>query len=355
MRSKESFALMVGFFLISLWAMLSFSAAFAQQAPKPDKVWEITIAHHVPIKHHLHPNCYVPLKEELEKKSNGRLKVTIYPAAALGKPEAEYDLCVKGMVDIAMFLPEYTPGIFPLADIPGLPFAMPNAEVGRKVTMKLMEKRLLDKMLSEKIVSWLGTTSAYQVFTSKKKVAKVEDLKGLRLRVPGGILKETMIALGATPATLPGAEFQTGVERGVVEGGIVALSTATGYKLQDVCKYVCIANLGVSVLGIAMNKAKYNSIPADLRKILDKSADDFLVNQAKSFDGEDSKAVEVFKNAGAQILALDPAEKERWVKTCAPIYGKWVKDIEAKGLPGKKLYAEFRSIVKEEGIELPQL
>ncbi len=73
MRGKESFALMVGFFLISLWAMLSFSAAFAQQAPKPDKVWEITIAHHVPIKHHLHPNCYVPLKEELEKKSNGRL------------------------------------------------------------------------------------------------------------------------------------------------------------------------------------------------------------------------------------------------------------------------------------------
>jgi TRAP-type C4-dicarboxylate transport system substrate-binding protein len=159
--------------------------------------------------------------------------------------------------------------------------------------------------------------------------------------------------LGATPVTVPGAEFQTAMERGIVDGGVVAAISGAGYNLQEFTKYVFKADLGVSVIGVSINKKLYDSLPEDLKKVVDKGCKNYLVNQTKVYDSYDEEAYESFKKTGAEISTLEPAEKKRWLKVCTPIYSEWITDMEKKGLPGKKLYEEFKKILAGYGVELP--
>lgn len=349
----RSFSYLV-FLAAALCFLLSATPGFAQ--PDSKKVYELTLGHHMGMSTPMHQKVFIPFKEDIEKFSNGRIKLTLYPGGALAKPEDEYSAVTKGVMDFTMFVPVYTPGIFPLCDVVSLPFAIPNAEIGLKVIKELHQKKLLDKELyTGKGIAWLGTTSAYQLFLGKKKVTRMEDMKGLKLRIPGGLLGDAMIRLGATPSSVPAGEFTTALERGVVDGGIVAFGSGVGYKMQDICKYVLRANSGVIILALMANRKMYEGLPNDLQDAVERAADNYLKNQAwGAFDGADMEALELFKKTGVELLELSPAEKERWLKTCVPIYDKWINDLEKKGLPINNLYAEFKRILEANGVKLPR-
>jgi TRAP-type C4-dicarboxylate transport system substrate-binding protein len=337
---------------VMLVAFFFFATGVHAAPPAPEKVWEISIGHHVSVQHHLHVRVWEPLAAEILRESKGRIKPTLFPGAALGKPDAELDLCQKGAIDIAMVYPMYTPGRFPLCDVMSLPFAIPSAEAGLKIVQELTKKNLLDPALDDKVISFHGTTSPVEFFL-KKKVTKYEDLKGLRLRTPGGLLTSAVSHLGAVPVTVPGAEFQTAFERGVIDGGVVDFGSGPGYRLQEYTKHVIIADLGVSMGGATVNKEKYNSLPPDLRKVIDNAMQNFLKNSAKSYDMADKDSAAVFEKAKIPVYTLPPAEKKRWIMATQPVYRQWLDDMRKKGLPVDKTYGEFKKLVKEYGVELP--
>ena len=336
------------FFFLVVASILTGTSAFGA-----DKVYQLGVAHFAPIKHHLHTRVYLPFVKELETESGGRLKVTLYPAGAMGKPSAMFDSCRKSIVDLAMLFPMYTPGVFLLSDVVSLPFAIPSADIGHKVVSELLEKKLLDKAFYDEIVSWMSTTSPYQFFL-KKKVAKLEDLKGLKLRTPGGMQTEGLKSLGATPVTVPGAEFTTAMERGIISGGVVDFSSGPSYKLQDMSKQVVKADMGVAISGIIMNRKTFEGLPQDLQKVIDTACKNLARNTAISYDSADKVAAEVFKKANVEIYQLDPNEKMRWMKACEPTYNQWITNMKSKGHDSEKIYAAFKEIVKKYGIELPR-
>jgi TRAP-type transport system periplasmic protein len=338
--------------VVMLVAFPCFAVGAHAQTTAPEKVWELSIAHHVGVKHHLHINAWQPLADEINRESKGRIKATVFPGAALGKPDAELDLCQKGAIDIAMIYPIYTPSRFPLSDVVSLPFAIPSAEVGLKVVGKLIEKKLLDPALTDRVIGLWGTTSPYQFFLGKK-TTKYEELKGLRLRSPGGLMTKSLEALGAVPMAVPGAEFQNAFERGVIDGGVVDYGSGPGYKLEEYTKQVIIANMGVTMNGVVMNKAKYDSLPKDLQKVIDSAMRNFMKNNADSFDMADKESSKVFEKAGIPIYHLTAAEKARWMKATESVYSNWLKDTKQKGLPADETYQEFKRLMKEYGTELP--
>lgn len=345
----------IAFFgVVVLAAAVCLTISFTDADAQKDKVWELSYAHHMSMSSPLHTKVYVPFKEDVEKLSGGRMKVTLYPGGALAKPQAEYDLCTKGVMDMSQFLPAYTSGVFPLSEVLNLPFAIPNSETGTKVMKEMFNRRLLDqRYYNDKVIYWLGTTSSYQIFLGKKKVTKLEDMKGLKLRVAGGLQKDLLLLLGSTPVSVPGGEFPTALEHGVVNGGLVSFAGGKGYKLDELSKYVLKADVGVEVIGLIINRKSYDGLPADLQKVLDKAAENFLLNQVKSYDVVDLESVELFKKAGVEVLTLTPAEKERWLKTSAPVYENWVNSQEKAGQPGKKVYGEFKKIMAGYGVTLP--
>ncbi len=324
-------------------------------AAQADKIYKLSFAHHMSTSSPLHTMVYAPFKEDLEKLSKARIQVTIYPGAALGKPQAEYDMVTKGAADMVQFAPDYTPGVFPLSDIFCLPFAIPNAEVGRKVAAEMFEKKLLDtKYYNSKAIAWIGTTSSYQLFLAKRKVTGLDDMKGLKVRTPGGLMGEALTTLGATPVSVPGGEFPTALERGVVDAGLISFAGARSYRLKDLCKYATKADTGVIVMGFMVNRAVYEGLPKDLQEVFDQAARNFLTNQVASFDVADQEVIQEVKQAGVEIIELDPAEKARWVQKCVPIYDKWINDMKSKGLPVEAAYAEYKTILKKHGVELPR-
>lgn len=352
---KSAWKVFTGLSVMIILVTFSIKSSGAQTVPSvPEKIWELSIGHHAPVKHHLHINVWEPLAAEIAKESKGRIKPSLYPAAALGKPEAELDLCQKGVIDIAMVFPIYSPGRFPLSDVMGLPFAVPSAEVGLKVVAELLAKNLLDPALNDRVIGWYGTTSPYQFFLKKKVTSNYEDLKGLRLRSPGGLQTKALEALGAVPMSVPGAEFQTAFERGVIDGGVVDFGSGPGYKLQEYTKYVVVANMGVAISGITMNKDKYDSMPPDLQKVIDNAMQNWLINQAKSYDDADSNSADVFTKEGVSVYNLSTDERRRWMNAAAPVYSNWLDDMKTKGLPADKTFEEFEKLMKTYGVELPR-
>jgi TRAP-type transport system periplasmic protein len=337
---------------VMLVVFACFALGVHAQTAAPEKVVELSIAHHVGVKHHLHTSAWQPLADEINRESKGRIKATVYPGAALGKPDAELDLCQKGAIDIAMIYPIYTPSRFPLSDVVSLPFAIPSAEAGVKVVSTLIEKKLLDSALTDRVIGLWGTTSPYQFFLGKK-VTKYEELKGLRLRSPGGLMTKSLETLGAVPMAVPGAEFQNAFERGVIDGGVVDYGSGPGYKLDEYAKQVIVANMGVTMNGVVMNKAKYDSLPKDLQKVIDNAFRNFIKNNADSFDKADRESSKAFEKKGIPILHLTGAEKARWMKATEPVYSNWLKDTKEKGLPAEETYKEFKRLMKELGTELP--
>jgi len=114
-------------FLMSVSYM--WGAAFAAS----EKPIELKFSHFLPIMHTTHAQIYAPFAKEIEERTKGRVKITIYPSEALGKAKDHYDMASQGLCDIAVFLPVYTPGRFPLTTVMDLPLQIPSARVASLV------------------------------------------------------------------------------------------------------------------------------------------------------------------------------------------------------------------------------
>ena len=128
---------------------------------------EVKMSHFMPTKHVQHAKVMAPWAEKIEKLTDGRVKVTIFPGGALGKPPHQYDNAVKGITDIAFGLQSYTPGRFPLTSSLRLPFMVKSGEQGANVLWRMYEKYLQDEYKDVKVL-WLFMHGPGQLHTTKK-------------------------------------------------------------------------------------------------------------------------------------------------------------------------------------------
>jgi TRAP-type C4-dicarboxylate transport system substrate-binding protein len=297
----------------------------------------------------------VNINKELEKKSNGRVKFTMHWAGSMGKPEEHLNLVEGGILDSSLFLPTYSPGRFPLISFIELPFMLsgPSGRNANKLNWALYKKGLFDKELYEKFkVLFFGTTNFYHAFTSKKKIQKMEDFNGLKMRAPGGVLLKSIKDLGCSPVSVPGGEFFTAVEKGIVDGGIVSTPTAVDYRLPEVIKYATILNLGVIPYGMVVRKESFNKLPKDVQKAWDDFADEALEIQIKGWDNLEEEAFKtVFGKYGVERNTLPPEEMKRCHEIANSTWDKWLADMKAKGLGSQTeaIIKEARSMAKSFG------
>lgn len=315
--------------------------SYAQTA----KPIELKLSHWMSPMHNLHVGVFTPFAKELEERTKGRVKITIYGGEALGKAKDHYDSAVNGITDIALFIQGYTAGRFPLTQVIELPIDVPSAKVGSRVIWELYEKYLEQEYPGVKLLT-LWTHEPGHVHMSKKPVKTLEDIKGLRVRSPGPIQTALVRELGASPLTIPVPELYDALNRGMADGTVIGFSAVKDFKLFEVLKYHTISNLYVMTMGLAMNLKAWNSLPPDIQKIMEGLIGARLSEMAgNSFDKYDLLGKEEAKKAGAEIYTLPPEEKKRWEERVRPLNEKWVADMEAKGLPGRKIFEEARSLV----------
>lgn len=314
--------------------LLAFVCLFAGQA-SCDSV-NLKMSHFMPTKHPQH-KVMEKWAKNMESLSGGKLKITIFPGGALGKPPHQYESAVKGVTDIAFGLHSYTPGRFPLTSVMELPFMVKSGEQGAVVLWSLYEKYLRNEFKDAKIL-WMFCHGAGQLFTTKKPVKTLKDLKGLKIRSPGPIMSRVLKRLGATPVSMPITQVYTALERRTIDGVVVPWEAMRPFRLYEKCKYATEADIYTMTFFVAMNKNKYCSLPPDLKKLVDENTGEKMSFTAgKAYDAADGPGRELCIKKGIQIYKLPDAERERWKTTANPVEDQWVKDMEAKGLPGQEI------------------
>jgi TRAP-type transport system periplasmic protein len=271
--------------------------------------------------------------KEVEKRTNGAVKITMFPGATLTPANQCYDGVVKGISDIGMSVLSYTAGRFPLTEVIDLPLGYKS---GLQVTrlINAFYQKFQPKEMDDVKVLYLHGHGPGVLHTNKKPVNKLEDLKGMKIRCTG-TSAEVVKHLGATPVAMPQTETYDALQKGVVEGVMSPVETLKGWKFAEVIKYTTLNYGSAYSIGffVVMNKAKWNSLPKDVQATITKINEEWIEKTGKAWDEFDKIGLEATKAKGNQVITLTKQEDERWAGLVKPIMNEWVQKTKAKGLP----------------------
>ncbi len=275
--------------------------------------------------------------KELEKRTNGRVKVTPFHGSTLTPTAMIYDSVTKGIADIGMGTLGYTRGRFPLSEFTDLPLGYPDSRVATKLFNDYYKKFKPGELDDVKVMYLQGIGPAI-LHTAKKPVSKLEDLKGMKIRASGLQVAPTA-ALGASPVGMPISDVYDALAKGVADGGIFPYEALDGWKLGEVVKYTTESYPVAlsSGLFVVMNKKKWESLPVDIKKIIDRLDEEWVERVAKTWDEVDKEGKAFALKRGNKIITLSNAEGERWKKAVQPVLDNYVRMTKAQGLPGDEV------------------
>ena len=311
-----------------------------------DKPIELKFSSWVSTVHGHHTGVMVPWAKMIEEQSGGRLKVTIYPGGTLGKPADHFDLVKNGIADMGFAAPGYTPGRFPLISVTELPLLFKTSKGGSQAVWSLFDKYFKAEFAGVKVL-WIWVIPPGHVHTAKKSVRVLEDLAGLKLRVGTPVLATMVKALGSTPVNIAAPETYNALERGVVDGTVFPWEAISSFNLAEVLRYHAVVDLFVAPLVTFMNQKKYDSLPPDLRKVLDDLSGAWGAEFTGTiWDQNENLGIEAAKKVGATIYIVPLEERQRWAARLTALEDEWLASMEAKGLPGRQLLSDLREAIK---------
>jgi TRAP-type transport system periplasmic protein len=274
--------------------------------------------------------------KEVSNRTQGRVKINFYPSATLAPASQQYDAAVKGIADICNHVLGNTTGRFPLSEVLDLPVGIPSGVVASKMVNEYY-RRFKPKEFDEVKVLLFHAQGPGFVCMRSKPVNKIEDLKGLKMRTFGGNVK-FMSALGGAPVAMPMTEVYEALSRGMVDGLLSAYCSLENRQIGEFIKYVTEdKSTGYTATFIvAMNKRKWNALPADIQTIMDKLSEEYIGKLGNTWDQADVKARSYLARLGGKSILLSKKEEQRWVeKGAKPVFDEYVTRMKQKGLPGQ--------------------
>ena len=332
------------------------AAAFAGAAllAAPAAAQEVTLRIHqfLPPQAPVPANFIAPWAEKVTKESNGRIAFELYPTMQLGgKPPALYDQARDGVVDIVWTLTGYTPGRFPGTEAFELPFMPASAEATSQAAWKFYEKHLQDEFKDVHLIA-VHTHGPGLLHVKGNGVEKLEDMQGLKLRGPTRQANALLSALGATPVGMPVPAMPEALSKGVIDGTVVPWEVTTPLKVAELVDshtyFAGTRGLYTSFFVFAMNKARYEALPDDLKAVLD--ANSGLETSrwvGRVMDEGDAPGIEVAKKSGNKMIMLDEAEVARWKAAAEPVIAAWIEEMNGKGYDGAALVADAKALIAE--------
>lgn len=301
---------------------------------------ELRLHTFVPPVHVIYREILTPWAADVAKATNGQVKVTLYPSMQLGgKPPELFRQAQDGVADLVFTLPGYTSPAFPRTGIIELPGLKDDGFKATDMMWDLLDPYLLPEYKGTKVIALWGAEDAGLMTRTSKAYRTLEDIKGLRLRAPSAAQAKQIQYMGAVPIAAPITEVYPGLERGTMDGAMVPFTTILDFRLGEVAKGYTISGpiFGRSVFLVAMNEAKFRSLPAAAQSAIDKLSGREL--SRKATDVYIKRAEEAVKSVRgkADVYELPKAEQDRITKVLRPIIDEWVKEMEGKGVPAREM------------------
>jgi TRAP-type C4-dicarboxylate transport system substrate-binding protein len=272
--------------------------------------------------------------KEVEKQTEGRIKIEYYPGGSLLKAKQIYDGVADGISDLGFSVLAYNRGRFPVAGALDLPFGYPSGVVATSVANELYTK-LKPKEFDDTKIMYLHAHGPGFINTRDKQITKLEDLKGLRIRSTG-MSAEMVKALGATPVAMGMPDSYQSLQKGTVDGSAYPLEANLGWKLGEVTKNaVCsYATAYTTTFFVTMNKDKWAALDKKDQQAIEAINKEWSLKHGEAWDSSDLAGFRYFMEQGNTANGLDKKEIERWKAAVAPVIDKYAADLSKKNIDG---------------------
>ncbi|MCF8034768.1 MAG: TRAP transporter substrate-binding protein [Desulfarculaceae bacterium] len=273
--------------------------------------------------------------DEVTKATGGEVKIQYFPGQTLTKANQSYDGVVNGISDLAMGCLAYTRGRFPVMEAVDLPLGYTSGGQATQAVNRFF-KRMNPKELKDVKVMYLHAHGPGLLFTRTRPVAKLEDLKGLKIRATGTSAR-TVSALGGTPVAMPMPESYQSLSRGVVDGSIYPMESNKGWRLGEVVQRgtLCYPVGYTTTFFVVMNKDRWNALSPKAKEAIAKVNQRWIAKTGQAWDEADRQGREFFLSLkGRKLIPLSPAEAARWKKAVEPVLTGYAQQVTKKGLDG---------------------
>lgn len=307
------------------------------------KAIEFTFANFFPPTH-IQSQLNESWAKEVEKRSNGRVKITYQPGGTLLKGPQIYDGVLKGIADIGNSVFAYSKGIFPVIEAYHLPLGFQSGYANSFIINDYYNK-FNPKELTKVKVLYLHAHGP-GLLHSKKSVTSLEEFKGLKVRSVGTAAKAAE-ALGGIPVAMGMGGAYEALQKGVVDVHFAPPEVLKGWKHAEVIKYT-LQSYSVSYSNafyVIMNLDKWNSLPTDVQKIFELVSVEWIGKHGKAWDESDVEGLAFSRSLGNEIIPLSAAESARWAKAVEPVVDEYIKTMSEKGYPAQDYVNYIKALI----------
>ena len=300
-------------------------------------------------------NMHKAWMDKVEKESGGRIKFEAYHSMQLGgTPFQLYDQVKDGVVDVVWTLPGNSPGRFPRVEVFELPFMMNNAEATSKAYWEYIQTSAPDEFKEIQLIA-VNVHGPGFFHSRDKQIKSAADLKGMKVRGPTRQVTKLLGSMGATPVGMALPAITDAISKGTIDACVLPWEVVPSIKVQELAKNhsefpADKPALYTTTFVMGMNKAKYDSLPADLKKVIDANSglatSGWLGKTQQAGDAAGRKSATDLKN---NMYTFSAAEAEQFAKLSSQVDDEWVADVTKRGFDGKKLLETAKALIAKHG------
>ncbi len=310
----------------------------------------LTVHHFLPPKASAHAKMIQVWADRVKEQSGGRIEVEIFPAMSMGgKPPELYGQVRDGLADIVWTLLGYTPGVFPRSEVYELPLVHGGSAKSTTIALNGSMDMLAEDFKDVHVI-FLHAHDGNLIHSATRPVRSFADAAGLKLRTPSRTGAWVIESWGAEPVGMPVPALPEALSKGVVDGALIPYEIAPALKLQELDKSVTEmpegGRFGTSVFMFAMNRDRYESLPEDLKAVIDANSGTGIAAEIGGlWEGFEDGGLKVLEGAGVERIVLDPAEAAKFDAASATVVQRWIDEATANGIDGAALVERARAAV----------
>jgi TRAP-type C4-dicarboxylate transport system substrate-binding protein len=295
----------------------------------------------------------VPFARAVEEDSGGRIEVALKPIGGYGRPTDLFNMVERGDIEIAATVQGYNPGRFPQSSVMELPFMCPSAVAGTQAMMSLYREGLLGEDYASVKVLAVYMQPPFAIFTTGKKLQSLRDFRGLRMRAPSITVGLALAKLGAvplgTPLNLIGDSIASGYVDAISYGWDLLTTTkgAGGKPVADQLSVAIDAQLAAPALMVVMNRATWEKLPDDLKKIVEKRGAELALMSARARDAQEAVSKKkILSDPRFTALNFSDEQRAELQRLTAPAIQEWMASMAKLGIDSDRLYKRAIELVQ---------
>jgi len=291
---------------------------------------------------------WIPMLDALEERSGGRIVCTLFDGGAMGPGPDHYDLVASGHSDMGYATLTWSPGRFPLSDVLSLPAAIEGKEKAVDIGNAVYDRALRGEFAGVMVLEVNPCINSH--LWTKEPVDTLEDVKGLRIRSPGGLQTRCIEAIGAVPVFIPLDSVREAMENGTIDGIVTCPSMIQPFGLSDVADHCTLVPFGCVGEGLFMNQEAWEGAAEDLKTVIAEVCQNPYRTTGGMTEETYDGIIAELNDSGVVFITLPPEEEARWHEAFHNVTREWVAELEAEGLPAREAVEIFNDECEKRGV-----